>query len=553
MASQYNSSLRDYIGVVSRRKVAVVVIAVLVPAMGLAYSLSQTPVYQATAAVLLTQENLTSSGTVGSAPPPLEDPDRFAVTQARLARTGAVLRSTLRTTNVAESIAQLRANSSVSAAPDSDFLEFSVNSTSAYRAALLATTYAREFTRYRSQLDTATLHRAVVDVGARLQQLERAHEERSQLYSSLLSQQQHLSTLELLQSPRAVLADRASGTTKVQPRPVRNTFVAAGFGVVLALVVAFLLEALDTRIYSAAELADALGLRVLGTIPPLPRKALGRKPRRRALRSRAMPIDPSGTQAEAFRELRLNFEGTHSGAQLVMVTSAHSGEGKSLTAANLAMACARAGRYVLLVDADLRGPELHKFFGVGIGPGLTEVMLSRTALDHAIVQVPLLAPNDGFSGESEQGFAHGVLELLPAGLVPPDPGSFLEMTGLAALLTKLSSLYELVFIDTPPLLEAADGIALGSRVDALLVVARANKTRRHEVRKLRRALDTIPIPKLGVVIMGAEVHGDYGYVGVSAVSRAAGESVQFEARRVPIEHGGVSSAMRRSGSLTAND
>ena len=251
-----------------------------------------------------------------------------------------------------------------------------------------------------------------------------------------------------------------------------------------------------------------------------------------------MPIDPSGTQAEAFRELRLNFERTQSSAQLVMVTSAHSGEGKSLTAANLAMACARSGRHVLLVDADLRSPELHKFFGVGIGPGLTEVMLSRTALDHTIVRVPLLTPNDAFSGEAEQRLSHGVLEILPAGLVPPDPGSFLEMTGLAELLTKLRSLYELVFIDTPPLLEAADGIALGSRVDALLVAARANKTRRHEVRKLRRALDTIPIPKLGVVIMGAEVHGDYGYVGAPLEGRAAGETVQFEALPVPIERGG---------------
>jgi capsular exopolysaccharide synthesis family protein len=497
------SSLRDYLQVVWRRKFTIATIAVLVPAAVLAYSLSQQPLYRATAEVVLSQDSLTSGLTGGAVPLPQEDPDRFAVTQARLARTTGTLRPTLAATGVAEPPAQLRASSSVSAAPDSDFLEFAVTNPSDRLAARLATEYARQFTLYRSRLDSAALIRARADISTRLSQLAQAHQSHSRLYSSLLTEQQRLTTLELLQTPRAVLVDKPTAAAKVRPRPVRNTVVGAAFGVLLAFTVAFLLDTLDTRIFSAAELAEALGLRLLGKIPTPPRRI----PRPRRL---VMLVDAAGPQGEAFRELRLNFDlrNLEAGARLVVVTSALSGEDQSATAANLAIACARAGRDVLLVDCDLRTPQLHQFFGIDARPGLTDVTLGRAELDAALARVQLPATNESLAPMSEHHAARGGLTILPAGVVPPDPGSVVDTESLATLLTELRTRYELVFIDTPPLLQAADGIALGSQVDGLIVVARASTSRRPTVRKLRQVLEVVPALKLGLVI--TDESGAYG-------------------------------------------
>jgi capsular exopolysaccharide synthesis family protein len=506
------SSLRDYLQVVWRRKFTIATIAVLVPAAVLAYSLSQQPLYRATAEVVLSQDSLTSGLTGGAVPLPQEDPDRFAVTQARLARTTGTLRPTLAATGVAEPPAQLRASSSVSAAPDSDFLEFSVTNPSDRLAARLATEYARQFTLYRSRLDSAALIRARADIATRLSQLAQAHQSHSRLYSSLLTEQQRLTTLELLQTPRAVLVDKSTAAAKVRPRPVRNTVVGTAFGVLLAFTVAFLLDTLDTRIFSAAELAEALGLRLLGKIPTPPRTA---RPKRLV-----MLVDAAGPQGEAFRELRLNFDlrNLEAGARLVVVTSALSGEDQSATAANLAIACARAGRDVLLVDCDLRTPQLHQFFSIDARPGLTDVTLGRAELDAALARVRLPATNESLAPMNEHHAARGGLTILPAGVVPPDPGSVVDTESLATLLTELRSRYELVFIDTPPLLQAADGIALGSQVDGLIVVARASTSRRPTVRKLRQVLEVMPALKLGLVITdesGAYADDD-GYGDASA-------------------------------------
>ena len=204
-----------------------------------------------------------------------------------------------------------------------------------------------------------------------------------------------------------------------------------------------------------------------------------------------------------------------------------------MTAANLAVASARAGRDVLLVDSDLRKPQLDEFFGIGRRPGLTDVALGQTELHTAVIAVPISTVGDSLAAVGELRIPRGTLTVLPAGLVPPDPGSLFEMKALADLLTTLRSRYDLVFIDSPPLLQVADGIALGSQADALIIVARAAKSRWPEVRKLRRALDTIPVPKLGVVVTGAEASADYADVAV--YGSAAGERSRSEARPVPLE------------------
>ncbi len=172
--------------------------------------------------------------------------------------------------------------------------------------------------------------------------------------------------------------------------------------------------------------------------------------------------------------------------RMLMVTSAVESEGKSTTIANLAVAMARAGRRVCLVDLDLRRPYVANFFGLVGAAGLTDVALGHIALDRALHPIavaeggPLPAGATGMTGEA-------VLDVLPAGPLPPNPGEFIESHALAAILQDLRDRYDVVLVDAPPMLSVGDPLALASRVDGLVLIARMNVFRRPMANDLRRA------------------------------------------------------------------
>jgi non-specific protein-tyrosine kinase len=233
----------------------------------------------------------------------------------------------------------------------------------------------------------------------------------------------------------------------------------------------------------------------------------------------AMLVDPSGVQAEAFRMLRTNLEFAllSNEARTLMITSAVAEEGKSTTIANLAVALARAGKQVTLVELDLRRPLLHRFFDVEPGrPGITQVALRNATLDQAIVPVLVRSPHTGEHHANGNGNGHGyaVLRLLTAGAIPPDPGEFISSRRLAEILKELQDESDLVLIDAPPLLQVGDGLALSAQVDAALVVTRIDVVRRGMLVELARLLQTMPARKLGFVVTGLR-HRDlaYGYGG----------------------------------------
>jgi Mrp family chromosome partitioning ATPase len=183
---------------------------------------------------------------------------------------------------------------------------------------------------------------------------------------------------------------------------------------------------------------------------------------------------------------------------------------------------ARAGRNVALVDLDLRRPSIRRFFDLPSGqPGVTSAVLGNTRLNGALVEVlasphkshvdpklnPLLAETDG------NGSRYGVLRVLPSGQLPPDPSAFITSTALSRMLAELEESFDLVLIDTPPLLSVGDTTALATKVDAMIVVARLSVVKRPILAELRRALQTCPTVALGCVVTGAELEQDYGYGG----------------------------------------
>jgi polysaccharide biosynthesis transport protein len=502
-------TLRDYLRVVGRRKWIILVCALVAPASAVALSLQQQKLYQASTDVLLSRQNLAAALTKTDDPLATQDADRLAETQVHVARVPRVLARTLDGVGLADRTPDdLLENSSVSALPSADILAFKVTDPSPALARRLANEYAEQFTRYRRVIDTASLNVARREVQTQIVGLETEGKQDSQLYANLVQKEQELGTLEALQTSNAHVLRRAGEPRQVQPRPVRNGLTGLALGLLLGLGLALLRDALDSRVRTAEEISDGLNLPLLGRVPEPPRRF-------RRHGGLVMREEPAGAFAEAFRVLRTNveFANVERGARVIMVTSAVEGEGKSTTAANLAYAFARTSKRVALVELDLRRPSLGRVVGLDGGPGITDVAVAWTTVDEAIASVALSDgvnpfPDVGANGHAVVG---GKFDVLVAGSLPPNPGEFVGTSGVSYVLQDLRERYDLVLIDSPPLLHVGDARALAAEVDALLLVVRLHTARKQSLTELRRALESLPAAPLGFVMAGAELEEGYGY------------------------------------------
>jgi Mrp family chromosome partitioning ATPase/capsular polysaccharide biosynthesis protein len=491
---------------------------VVVPAVAVVLSLLQRPEYQASAEVLLSRQNLAAllsnvaDQTVGG------DAARTAQTQADLAQAPQVASRTLATAGAKNlTPAEFLAKSSVSAKSDADVLVFSVKDRYRSIAARLATGYARAYIDYRAELDTAAITRARRGLQRRIAALEGAGDQSSALYASLVDKEQQLATMEALQTSNASLFKPAQSATQVQPRPARNGALGLALGLLLGVGLAFLREALDTRVRTADGVSRRLGLPILAQIPSPPRAL-------RSSRRLAMLEGPETAYAEPFRILKTNLELVDADhpAGTIMVTSAVEGEGKSTTVANLAVAAARGGREVILVDLDFRHPYLSAFFPEAGPLGLTDVALGRLTLGEALAPVILSEAHaddgkartraPGATSNGSGGGKKASLRVLTAGTLPPNPGEFIGSEAVARVLADLRERADLVLIDSAPMLGIGDALTLASKVDGLILVTRLKRLRRPMVTDLGRALTRCQAKPLGLVITGASTEDTYGYV-----------------------------------------
>ena len=490
----------DYLVVVRRYKWLILGAALLVPLTAYIWSSQQAKVYRATADVLLNRQGLGETVTGIPTQSTVTDPVRYTRTQARLARVPAVTDAAARNSGVAGvDGSDLTANSDVTANEDTDILTFGVNDRDAKVAELLATSYAEGFVDYKLQTDTALLRAARREIQGRLTELRNAGASDTDTYRELARQAQSIRTLELLQAPASVVRP-AIGAGQTAPTPQKNAVLGVLLGLVLGLGGAFLLNALDRRIRHADEVEHQLQIPLLAKLPT-------------PARGDAMTIleRPPDETSEAVARLRASFDFTNQslGAKTVMVTSAGPREGKSTTIANLAIALARSGRHVVLVDLDLRRPMLSRLFHLPDGRGITDLAARDTELVDVLQPVgvtPLRARVPSI-GSSEVG--QGRLEVITSGRTRVEPAAFVESTGLTEALHTLRNHAEIVLVDAPPILATGDSIALTGKVEAVLLITRLGTLTRPTLQELGRILRRSPVPVLGLVATGAEI--DEGY------------------------------------------
>ena len=515
-ASIRGTTLRDYLGVVRRRKWIILQAVILVPLVAVAFSLQQRSMYRASAEVLLPTQNVVAALSGINDPTVYQSPDRRAQTQADLARVPAVARDTLRRAGLKRSVADFLSHSSATAKTNADLLELSAEDHRPELARRLATAYADAFSAYRARLDTAPYANAKRQADAELKALAAAHNIGSPAYQALVAKRAQLDTTMALLTKNAVPVKAADSATQVQPRPVRNGVLGLVLGLVLGIALAFLREALDTRVRSSGEIEERVGLPLLARVPEPPRRL-------RKHDKLVMLAEPHGAQAETFRLLRTNLDFVRlaNGPRTILVTSALAREGKSTTSANLAIALARAGRRVALVDLDLRRPALSTFFDLKGRPGVTQIALREAELADVLVPLAFTVPerngtatvaaNNGAANGNGHRIKRGELVVIGSGPLPPNPGEFSGSPAIARLLEELRKPFDTVVIDTPPALQVGDPMSLSAHVDAVLVVCRMDMLRRPVLNELRRALDASPAEKLGFVLTGAESEDGYGY------------------------------------------
>lgn len=460
----------------------------------IAWSLIQTPQYQATSKLLFRDpgfdQRIFGSPVLGTG----NDADRRAQTNAELVSLGVVAARTATALNAHVDAAEVDKKIQETIEGQSDIISITATDPNPHFAARLANEFASQFIAFRKRADRAKVREAIALVEHKLNQLSavaRAGGEGKSLEDQLSS----LKTLSALQTGNAELVQLAEAPEDPSsPRPVRNAALALVLGLVLGMTSALVLARLDRRIRDVDELESIFALPTLSTIPDS-----------ESLRGRTTDALPFA-DAEPFRLLRtrLRYFNVDREVRSVLVTSSVPQEGKTTVAWNLARSAAEAGSRVAILDADFHQSTLAERHGLEPFPGLAELLTDQVRADRAIQQVVVARPEQG--GESRY------LAAVTAGAQPPNPLELVESEAMAGLLRELSELYDLVVIDTPPLSVLAYSIPLMKLVSGVIVVARLDKTTRDDAHSLLEQLTSLNVSLLGTVANRApKKSAGYGY------------------------------------------
>ncbi len=335
--------------------------------------------------------------------------------------------------------------------------------------------------------DAQALNRKSIDYGA----LQRDAASNRQIFESLTQRTKATGISGELKTSNIRVIDRAeTPQVPATPNTRMNMVVAVFGGGVFAVVLAFVFEYLDNRLKSPAELKTALGLPFLGMIPKVPPQD----------EEQGAPLLDRGVTpnfAEAMRTIRTNilFSSTESGGQSLVITSSGPGEGKTVVASNLAMALAQTGQRVVLIDADMRRPRIHKVFADRQEPGLSNVLVGDVKI-----------------AEAMRTTSSASLWMLPAGHIPPNPAELLGSTRFSDFIAMLKEHFAWVVIDSPPIMAVTDAAVVAHGADSVLFVVGAEMTSRSVAQTAVEQLTTANARLIGAVLNRVDLdHNAYYY------------------------------------------
>ncbi|MFP7834836.1 polysaccharide biosynthesis tyrosine autokinase [Marisediminicola sp. LYQ134] len=442
--------LRDYITILRKSWVMIVLLTLAGVGAASAYSLLQTPTYSATSKVFVSTP---STGTTSELAQGNSFTVQRVVTYSDLATTPIVLLPVIASLELNIPADTLAGRITASAPLDTSIIDITVTDTDPVRAAEIANATSQSLTRVVENIETPDAVDAVTPV-----KLTRAQE-------------------------------ATVPSTPVAPNVPVN--IALGFLVGLALGVgaAVLRETLETRVRNERDVEQITDVPILGGI------VFDSKAQERPL---IVHVDPRSPRAESFRTLRTNLQFLDVGRtdRSFVITSSIESEGKSTTGANLAIALADTGSRVLLVDSDLRRPKVADYMSVDGTVGLTDVLIGRADLQDVI-----------------QPWGRAKLFVLPAGQVPPNPSELLGSSAMSKLIAEFNRAFDVVIYDTPPLLPVTDAAILAKNVGGAIVVVAAGRTHKNHLKGAISALDNVGAAISGIVVTMLPTKGPdaYGY------------------------------------------
>ncbi len=382
------------------------------------------------------------------------------------------------------------------------------------------------------------------------------------LYSSLRAKFQEAQLRESEQIVEVTIVRPATDPTspKNPPQTATKTLVGAVVGLTLGIVLSFVVETLDTSIGTIEDVESFLEVPVLGLIPNIDlaqeAQALadsGASPEDAALLETQKPlislVAPKSTVAESYRALRTNIEflGLERQLKTLVITSSSLLEGKTTSAINLAITMVQSGKRVLLVEADLRRPTIHRVLGIPRSPGLADCIIGNARWPDAVRTVTDLML--GTVGLEKIIAAPGIdnLHILTSGELPPNPSEFLSSARMTDLLREVREEYDYVVLDCAPVLPVTDAVILGGKVDATLLIYRVGTVARSGLRRAKTLLENVQGKVVGVVLTGlrAEVSPDFAEMEYYRYTYGPGVE-----RQIPRSRGGTGGVLGRLAELS---
>ena len=498
-----DATLANYATTVWRRKWVVIGTTAVLVGLALAFSFTRTPLYEASAQLMYQQQIDVSN--------PLASASSVDATgrQIELDSVSTVIASPDLEKAAGDIIGRHGSapSYSVSAEPDAttgqtvgSTVTISAISPDPAMAAAAANAYAQAFVSFRRSQQQDAVRQAEKVVQDSLYTFTT---EASRLTSDYITMQQRLQDLRILEATVTgnfrVLVPATTPSVPFSPRSLRNALMGLLGGLVVGVLAALLLAQFDTRVRTAEEASALLDMPVLGRLRKLAPKMLGQQP----LYALSETHSPS---AEAMRKLRGNLEFANIDGELdsFFITSCAQHEGKSLTVSNLALSLAATGASVVLVDADLRRPSIHRYLGLPNAVGLSTVLTGRSDLDTALCVRALATPRItlGVSGGPDAGpESRTGLHVLTSGPLPPNPGEVIASKAFAGLIRDLRARFDLVVVDAPALLAVGDTSSIAKEVAAMVFLVDLTRARRPLLIEARAQLSQMPCHRLGIVLL----------------------------------------------------